>query len=156
MYQRCLRWGVYMTELFLMRGIPRTTCSRVREPRTTVPHGPVPGFMVMGLTFWIASGQISCLCLNMVLLRVLLPYSFLLTHTHLSAKMDSSKRDSERLSEDIMRRNLFSPLGPSQILWKLFSAATLHFLLGTPVVKLLMQTVITVFGQGGQFWSPVP
>lgn len=28
-------------------------------------------FLVMGLTFWIASGQLSCLCLYMVLLRVL-------------------------------------------------------------------------------------
>lgn len=78
---RYLRWGVYMIECFFMWGIPRTTCSRVREPRrTAVPHGSVSGFIVIGLPFGIASGQLSCVCLYMVLLRVL-PGD---THTPLS------------------------------------------------------------------------
>lgn len=80
MYHRYLRWGIYMIEWFPMRGISRTTCSRVREPRIAVPHGPVSGFMVMGLPFGIAFSQLSCMCLYMVLLRVL-PGD---THTSLS------------------------------------------------------------------------
>lgn len=43
--------GVFIwLNVSLWEGISRTTCSRVREPRrTAVPHGPVSGFMVMGL-----------------------------------------------------------------------------------------------------------
>ena len=70
---------------------------------------------------------------------------------HLSAKTESSVRVSGRLAGHIMGWHLLPLLGPSQII-----LAALCSLLGPPVVKQLMQAVLILPGEGGQFWSMVP
>ena len=98
------------------------------------------GFMVMGLPFWVVSGQSSCLAHIWSDSR-----SFLVTQTFL-AKMYPSIRVSGRLAGHIMDWHLLLPFGPSQIL----SEAAFCSLSGPSVVRQLMQVVIIVPGQGRQ------
>ena len=83
--------------------------SRVREPRrTALPRGSRLQVYGSGVSFQVVSGQSSCLAHIWSDLG-----SFLMVC--LSAKMEISAKDSERLVGHIMGLCLLPPLCPSQI-----------------------------------------
>ena len=72
-------------------------------------------------------------------------------HTHLSVKMFPSTSVLGRLAEHLMGWPLLPPFGPSQIFLVSFPVAA-----PWPLSEQLMQVVIFMPGQGGQFQSMVP
>ena len=68
---------------------------------------------------------------------------------HLSAKMDSSAKDSGRLVVSSLL------LAPPKSSWLVFKAAPCS-LPGLPIVRQFIQAVITLLGQGGHFQPMVP
>ena len=75
----------------------------------------------------------------------------------LSAKMDSSMKDSGRLVRHIMGWCLLSPSGPSGILPVSFLRQhQAPYQEGPPGVRQLLQVVIIVPGPGRRFLSEVP
>ena len=119
--------------------------SRVREPRrTALPHGlQSTGFMGVGLV----SGLSLADHLAWPALGLAQGPSW--WHVHLSAKMDSSTKDSGRLVISSL------PVAPPKSSWLFFRAA-LCSLSGPPAVRQLLQVVLVVLGQGWQFRSMVP
>ena len=72
-------------------------------------------------------------------------------HTHLSVKMFPSTSVLGRLAEHLMGWPLLPPFGPSQVFLVSFPVAA-----PCPLSEQLMQVVIFMPGQGGQFRSMVP
>ena len=72
-------------------------------------------------------------------------------HTHLSVKMFPSTSVLGRLAEHLMGWPLLPPFGPSQVFLVSFPVAA-----SCPLSEQLMQVVIFMPGQGGQFRSMVP
>ena len=76
-------------------------------------------------------------------------------HTHLSVKMFPSTSVLGRLAEHLMGWPLLPPFGSSWIIPVGRSLSVLCSLLGSPVVRSLMQAIVIMPGRVVQFWSMV-
>ena len=134
----CLRRQTYWRSKSLLGRNPRWRAAGEEEPRrtrTALPYGTVSGFTIMGLAFQVVSGQSSCLALVV----------------HASQKRWVLASGFLGGWQDILGA------GVSSSFWPLLNSLSFpqqhsDFLLGSPVVRQLVQAVIIVPGQGRCFW----